>query len=113
MTNWRVGAADLVAVALFVVIGRASHAHGESPAGIVSTAWPFMAGVVVGWLAAARVAGGLTGRRAWALVTLATVAVGMTLRVVAGQGTAVSFIVVALVFLGAFFAVGRAALYRR
>ncbi len=33
---------------------------------------------------------------------LATVAVGMTLRVIAGQGTAVAFIAVALGFLGLF-----------
>jgi FtsH-binding integral membrane protein len=33
---------------------------------------------------------------------LGTVALGMVLRVVAGQGTAVAFIVVALVFLGLF-----------
>jgi membrane protein implicated in regulation of membrane protease activity len=35
-------------------------------------------------------------------VWLSTVAVGMVLRVVAGQGTAVSFIIVALCFLGLF-----------
>jgi hypothetical protein len=35
-------------------------------------------------------------------VWLATVAVGMTLRVLAGQGTAFAFILVALAFLGLF-----------
>jgi membrane protein implicated in regulation of membrane protease activity len=38
------------------------------------------------------------GIAAW----LGTVAVGMVLRVVAGQGTAISFIIVALCFLGLF-----------
>jgi hypothetical protein len=41
------------------------------------------------------------------VVCLATVAIGMTLRVVAGQGTAVAFIVVALSFLGAVVVGGR------
>jgi hypothetical protein len=35
------------------------------------------------------------------VVTVTTVAVGMILRVWAGQGTAVAFVIVALVFLGA------------
>ncbi len=39
-----------------------------------------------------------SGAAAW----LGTVAVGMVLRVLAGQGTAFSFIVVALIFLGLF-----------
>ena len=53
-----------------------------------------------------------TGREAWrqpfALVPtgvgvwLATVALGQALRVLAGQGTAVAFIVVSLLFLGLF-----------
>ena len=38
------------------------------------------------------------GIAAW----LGAVAVGMVLRVIAGQGTAIAFIVVALVFLGLF-----------
>jgi FtsH-binding integral membrane protein len=38
------------------------------------------------------------GAGAW----LGTVVLGMVLRVVAGQGTAVAFVVVALVFLGLF-----------
>jgi DUF3054 family protein len=85
-----------------VIIGRASHAKGETLAGIASTAWPFLAGLGIGWAAcrAWRSPGGLVpaGIAAW----LATVAVGMVLRVVSGQGTAVSFIIVALVFLGLF-----------
>ena len=70
--------------------------------GLASTAWPFLAGLAVGLLVtrawrrpAAIVPAGLG---AW----LGTVAVGMLLRVVAGQGTAVAFIGVALAFLGLF-----------
>jgi len=93
---------DVAAVLVFVVIGRANHGHGEAVAGVASTAWPFLAGLAVGWLA------GRGWRRPLALwpsgvaAWLGTVAVGMALRVLAGQGTALSFIVVALVFLGLF-----------
>jgi hypothetical protein len=107
---------DLCCVLAFVIIGRASHARGESVAGIASTAWPFLAGLLGGWL----------GTRAWrrplALVPsglgawLGAVGLGMVLRVVAGQGTAVAFVLVALAFLGLFllgWRVAAAALIRR
>jgi len=89
-------------VLAFVIIGRANHAKGESLGGIASTAWPFLAGLVCGWLAtrAWRRPVGLVpaGIGAW----LGTVAVGMVLRVVSGQGTAFAFVLVALGFLGLF-----------
>jgi FtsH-binding integral membrane protein len=93
---------DCCCVLLFVVIGRASHAKGESLGGIASTAWPFLAGLAGGWLAARawRRPFGLfpAGVGAW----LGAVILGMVLRVVSGQGTAVAFIGVALAFLGLF-----------
>jgi hypothetical protein len=95
-------ALDCCCVLLFVIIGRASHTKGESLAGVASTAWPFLAGLAAGWLAARawRRPLGLSpaGVGAW----LGAVAVGMVLRVVSGQGTAVAFIGVALAFLGLF-----------
>jgi FtsH-binding integral membrane protein len=91
---------DCCCVLAFVIIGRASHARGESLAGIASTAWPFLAGLALGWLAARawRRPLGLVpaGVGAW----LGAVALGMVLRVVSGQGTAVAFVGVALAFLG-------------
>jgi FtsH-binding integral membrane protein len=93
---------DCCCVLLFVVIGRASHAKGESLGGIASTAWPFLAGLAGGWLAARawRRPFGLfpAGVGAW----LGAVILGNVLRVVSGQGTAVAFIGVALAFLGLF-----------
>ena len=90
---------DAGCVLAFVAIGRASHDHGESIAGLASTAWPFLAGLAAGWLVtrawrrpAAIVPAGLG---AW----LGAVAIGMILRVVAGQGTALAFIGVALAVL--------------
>jgi hypothetical protein len=94
--------ADACCVLLFVVIGRASHHDGESLAGVASTAWPFLAGLAAGLLAARawrRPASVIpAGAGAW----LGTVAVGMLLRVAAGQGTAPAFVAVALAFLGLF-----------
>jgi hypothetical protein len=93
---------DCCCVLMFVVIGRASHTQGESLAGIASTAWPFLAGLAAGWIAARTWRRPLLlwpgGVGAW----LGAVALGMVLRVVAGQGTAFAFVVVALVFLGLF-----------
>ncbi len=96
---------DVAAVVLFVAIGRSSHHHQETIRGFLSTAWPFAVGLVVGWVLSAR--GGLWRSRAGIIVCSATVAVGMVLRVVAGQGTAWSFILVALAFLGAVMLLGR------
>ena len=93
---------DCCCVLAFVIIGRARHAEGETLPGIASTAWPFLTGLAFGWLAARawRRPLGLApaGVGAW----LGTVVLGMVLRVVAGQGTAVAFIFVALAFLGLF-----------
>ena len=93
---------DCCCVLVFVIIGRASHAKGESLGGIASTAWPFLAGLAGGWLAARawRQPSRLwpAGVGAW----LGAVALGMLLRVVSGQGTALAFIGVALAFLGLF-----------
>lgn len=100
--------ADLFIVFTFVIIGRATHDHGEYVLGILSTAWPFVTGLTLGWLALR--ATGRSGMRPrdGAIICLYTVVVGMTLRVLAGQGTALAFILVALVFLGALMVGGRA-----
>jgi hypothetical protein len=84
---------DVCCVLAFVAIGRASHRDGESLGGLASTAWPL---VTRAWRRPAAIV--TAGLGAW----LGTVAVGMLLRVVAGQGTAVAFIGVALAFLGLF-----------
>jgi hypothetical protein len=93
---------DVCCVLVFVIIGRDSHARGESLAGIASTSWPFLCGLAVGWAASRAWRRPLALRPAGLAVWLCTVAVGMILRVVSGQGTAAAFIVVALAFLGLF-----------
>jgi hypothetical protein len=107
-------ALDACCVLAFVIIGRASHAKGESFGGIVSTSWPFLAGLAAGWLATllwaadrGRPEAGASWRPAalapaGVIAWLATVALGMTFRVISGQGTALAFIAVALAFLGLF-----------
>ena len=69
--------ADIVGIVLFCVIGRRSHAEGLTAAGVAETAWPFLMGTAVGWLAAR------AWRRPTAVVTtgvvvwLCTIVVGM------------------------------------
>jgi Protein of unknown function (DUF3054) len=94
-------AVDALVVLVFVGIGRSSHHHGLRLAGFFSTTWPFAVGLALGWLyltlrrlEGASLGGGIA-------VWLSTVAVGMILRVLFGQGTAFAFIIVALAFLGA------------
>jgi Protein of unknown function (DUF3054) len=90
---------DIASVLIFVIIGRASHTKGESLAGIASTSWPFLAALGIGWLAARGWRRPLAIRPEGLVIWLCTVALGMILRVVSGQGTAPAFIVVALAFL--------------
>jgi hypothetical protein len=92
---------DVLIVAVFVGIGRSTHHHPMTLSGMISTAWPFAAGLAIGWACV------LFGRRdsstlaSGAAILLCTVGAGMMLRVWAGQGTAFAFILVALGFLGA------------
>ncbi len=94
--------ADVCCVLAFVIIGRANHHAGVTLAGVATTAWPFLAGLAIGVLAA----------RAWrnpfvlvptgVVVWLATVVFGHVLRVLSGQGTELAFVLVSAAFLGLF-----------
>lgn len=92
--------ADLVLVAIFAALGR--NAHEQSPWGALETAWPFLVGVLVGWVVvrARRRPAALfpTGVVIW----LSTEIVGMLLRMLTGQGTALAFVLVSLAVLGLF-----------
>lgn len=93
---------DACCVLAFVAIGRHAHHDGGGVAGIWHTAWPFLAGLAIGLLAAR------SWRRSWSIVPagvgawLGAAGLGMLIRVLAGQGTAAAFIVVACAFLGLF-----------
>ena len=86
---------DVVCVLLFCAVGRRSHDEGFNAAGVATTAWPFLSGTAVGWLASQ------AWRRPTALVPtgvvvwLCTIAVGMLLRKLTSAGVAASFVVVA------------------
>lgn len=101
MPLWLAILIDAALVLVFVLIGRGS--HGENVlAGALVTFWPFLVGLVVGWLlvVALRRPAALwpTGVVVWA----ATLVLGMVLRVVSSQGIAVSFVIVAAVVLAVF-----------
>lgn len=91
---------DVVLVVVFAIIGRSSHHEALSLVGILTTSWPFLAGLVIGWVASQawwRPFGvALPGISIW-IITLVG---GMLFRVVSGQGTAVAFVIVALIALG-------------
>jgi hypothetical protein len=86
---------DAACVLVFCAVGRRSHDEGINVAGIATTAWPFLSGTALGWLAS----------QAWrrptaviptgVVVWLCTVAVGMLLRKATSAGVAGSFVVVA------------------
>ncbi|GAA1482027.1 DUF3054 domain-containing protein [Gordonia sinesedis] len=105
---------DVVAVTVFVLIGRANHHDGFAPLGVVQTLWPFLAGAAAGWSIAyvfshvqssdwfghdfrpdRAVPAGL-------FIWFCTVTVGMILRYILHQGVEVSFIIVASIALGLF-----------
>lgn len=103
-------AADALLVIVFAAIGRAEHERGNAVVGALETAWPFLVGTAIGWLLVTQL-----GRR-MALdlgpgitVWLSTVIFGMVLRQIAGEGTALSFIVVATLVLAVFLLGWRAA----
>ena len=94
--------ADLVLVLVFVLIGRGSHEEGFTLLGTVNTAWPFVAGLALGWLVSRAWRDPLSIRRAALPVWASTVVIGVLLRAVSGQGVAVSFVIVTLLVLAAF-----------
>jgi hypothetical protein len=92
---------DVVLVVLFAVAGRASHEEGLTAGGIWHTAWPFLAGLALGWafLLVRRLRPGAwtSGLLLWATTLIG----GMVLRVATDAGAATPFIVVATVVTGA------------
>ncbi len=100
---------DFICVLVFVAIGRHTHKDGNSLDGIFTTMWPFTVGLLSGWLFVGRTNCSVTTKSSGLRIALFTVVIGMILRVISGQGTAVSFIIVAFAFLS-FFLIGWRAL---
>ena len=91
---------DVALVVLFAALGRRSHAEGLDVVGVLRTAAPFVAGTAAGWLVASLTLDAVPRDLAFgAVVVVCTVVVGMLLRRVIGDGTAVSFVIVATTVL--------------
>ncbi|BDZ49907.1 hypothetical protein GCM10025867_21480 [Frondihabitans sucicola] len=101
-TPWWAFLFDLVLVLAFVLIGRRSHDESDALTGILTTAWPFVSGLVIGWLSLIGVRWPFVTLPSGAVILVATVFLGMLLRHGSGQGVAVSFVIVATVVLGVF-----------
>ncbi|WP_174188662.1 DUF3054 domain-containing protein [Nocardia barduliensis] len=112
--------ADVLLVVVFCAIGRRSHDEAVL-AGLLRTVWPFATGLALGWLVVVslgrRTAAGdarFDSTALWpagVVIWACTLVGGMLLRVVGGQGTAVSFVLVAGVVL-ALFLLGWRAVYK-
>jgi peptidoglycan/LPS O-acetylase OafA/YrhL len=86
---------DVIGVLLFCAVGRRSHDEGLNIGGVATTAWPFLAGTVVGWLVSRGWRQPAAVAPTGVIVWLCTVVVGMLLRKASSAGVAASFVVVA------------------
>lgn len=98
---------DVVAVVLFVAIGRRNHNEGTALSGVLSVAAPFLIALGISWI----------GLRTWrepfnrasmVATWVITVVIGLLLRrLVFDRGIATSFIIVATITLGVLLSLGR------
>jgi Protein of unknown function (DUF3054) len=94
---------DVALVVVFAALGRRSHAEGLDVTGVLRTAGPFLAGTAAGWVLASITTDAAPREPSFgAVVVVCTVVLGMMLRRVLGDGTAVSFVVVATTVLSVF-----------
>jgi len=94
------GGLDAALLLLFVLIGRAS--HGESLLGVLTTWWPFLAGLSAGWLVTRAWRDPLGIRWTGLGIVAVTVLVGLLLRVASGQGVQLSFVIVTIAVIALF-----------
>jgi peptidoglycan/LPS O-acetylase OafA/YrhL len=95
-------AADLILILVFAAIGRDAHARGDIISGAFVTAWPFLAGAAIAWLAARAWRAPLAVWPSGVCIWIGAVLVGMLLRAFTGQTVVLPFILVALISLGVF-----------
>lgn len=89
-------AADAALVAAFAAMGNRTHESGLSAADVWSTAWPFLAGLVMGWIFTQSWRQHSTLWPAGVFVVIYTVALGMTFRYfLTDGGVQLSFVLVA------------------
>lgn len=100
---WVAFLVDLVAVVVFVLVGRRTHNEDAGFTGFLRVVWPFAAALVLGWLVTRLWQAPLAWGRV-AVLWVVTVAGGMVLRITAEDHEfKVAFTIVATLFLGACF----------
>ena len=101
--RWIALFADVACVLVFVVLGRRSHDEGNGLMSALGVAAPFLIGLAIAWAASPAVRRNPRSLRAGVDVWLATAVIGVVLRWFAwDRGVAVSFVIVAVLFLGFF-----------
>ncbi|MGO4237985.1 DUF3054 domain-containing protein [Pseudarthrobacter sp. YAF2] len=95
-------AADIILILAFAAIGRDAHHREEPVLGVLLTAWPFLAGAAVGWMAARAWRSPLSVLRAGVPVWLGSLIGGMVLRALTAQTVVIPFIIVATLALAVF-----------
>ena len=101
--------ADLAVVLVFATIGRASHDEGVTASGVAHVAAPFALGALLAALVTLIARRDPTTIRSGLSSWIWTLVIGMVVRHSLGDGTAVAFVIVAAVFLGALMVGWRAA----
>ena len=98
---------DVVAVIVFVAIGRRNHDEGTALSGVLGVAAPFLIALGVSWFAL-RTWREPFNRASFIATWIITVFVGLLLRrVVFDRGIATAFIIVATITLGVLIGLGR------
>ena len=92
--------ADAALILVFAAIGRDAHQRGDILSGVLSTAWPFLVGAALSWLALRVWRSPLGLWPGGVGVWLGAVTLGMLLRAVTGQTVVLPFVIVALLSLG-------------
>ena len=94
-------ALDIAVVVAFAAIGRASHAEALDTDGLIRTAAPFLAALLMSWVLLVLRPFLATGWRQAALVWGLTLVLGMLFRAMLGDGVQPAFIAVAGAVLAA------------
>lgn len=94
---------DAVSVVVFATFGRGAHSEGLGIGQVWGTAWPFLVGLVVGWIAVLIARRDPARVRAGVVVWACTLVVGMVIRGLGdGRVPHWSFMVVAALATGVF-----------
>ncbi|WP_146903289.1 DUF3054 domain-containing protein [Cellulomonas aerilata] len=94
-------ALDVAVVVGFAAAGRSSHAESGDVAGVLGTAWPFLAAAAAGWLVTRAWRAPTRVRPTGVVVWAAAWGLGLALRGLSGDGLAAPFVAVSAVVLAA------------